>query len=212
MVNLKTLLAARLVSLFLSAAFTLCVVGLSGKSLSNLHHDRQLASKLLKGAVIHADDVLAVLGCVCAAAGLGVIVSFISEIVLFIEKRKGMPRRFRYINEFLMGFCTLLLLAVAIAATVIVVNRQASVTAPGIPAATIATLLKATGKSLRYRDTFAYYAMICAWFAWFFIFISFILIVMAGLHYRKSENQRRDASVTMTEKRSAEHDAAPVAV
>lgn len=162
-------------------------------------------SKLLKGAVIHADDVLAILGCACAAAGLGVIVTvseptvagpqglrvarncvripamsvldaaadcvhyayaapsgadtqIISEIVLFIEKRKGMPRAFRYINEFLMGFCTLLLLAVAIAATVIVVNRQASVTAPGIPSSTISMLLKAAGKSLRYRDTYAYYA------------------------------------------------------
>jgi hypothetical protein len=158
MASIKTLLTARLVSLFLSFAFTICVVGLSGKSLSNLHHDRELASKLLKGAVIHADDVLAILGCACAAAGLGVIVSIISEIVLFIEKRKGMPRAFRYINEFLMGFCTLLLFAVAIAATVIVVNRQASVTAPGIPSSTISMLLKATGKSLRYRDTYAYYA------------------------------------------------------
>lgn len=69
-----------------------------------------------------------------------------------------MPRAFRYINEFLMGFCTLLMLAVAIAATVIVVNRQATVTAPGISDSTVAMLLKATGKSLRYRDTFAYYA------------------------------------------------------
>jgi hypothetical protein len=43
MASIKTLLTARLVSLFLSFAFTICVVGLSGKSLSNLHHDRELA-------------------------------------------------------------------------------------------------------------------------------------------------------------------------
>lgn len=82
----------------------------------------------------------------------------ISEIVLFIEKRKGMPRAFRYINEFLLGFCCILLLAVAIAASIIVMTKQATVTAPGIPASTIAMLLKATGKSLKYKDTFAKYA------------------------------------------------------
>ncbi|BEI84439.1 hypothetical protein CcaverHIS002_0410430 [Cutaneotrichosporon cavernicola] len=212
MAYLKTLLAARLVSLFFSAAFTLCVVGLSGKSLSNLHHDRQLASKLLKGAVIHANDVLAILGVACGAAGLGVIVSFFSEVVLFIEKRKGMPRHYRYINEFLMGFCTLLLLAVAIAATVIVVNREATVTAPGIPSSTIAMLLKATGKSLRYRDTFAYYAMICTWFAWFFVAVSFVLLVLAGLHYRKSENHRAEASSLATTEKRDEHDVTPPTV
>ncbi|GMK56843.1 hypothetical protein CspeluHIS016_0306830 [Cutaneotrichosporon spelunceum] len=206
MAYLKSLLTARLVSLFLSAAFTICVVSLAGKALSDLNHDRELAAKLLKGAVIHADDVLAILGVACGAAGLGVIVTFLSEVVLFIEKRKGMPRHFRYINEFLMGFCTLFLLAVAIAATVIVVSRQASITVPGIPSSTVESLLKAVGKSLRYRDTFAYYAMICVWFAWFFVTISFVLIVLAGLHYRKSENQRVQAGVAMTEKRSHEQD------
>lgn len=69
-----------------------------------------------------------------------------------------MPRRFRYINEVLMAFCCIFLLAVAIAASIIVMGRKATVSAPGIPSATIDALLKATGKKTAYKDTFAKYA------------------------------------------------------
>lgn len=48
--------------------------------------------------------------------------------------------------------------------------------------------------------------MICAWLAWVFVVVSFILVVMAGLQYRRLENQRRAAaSVTPGEKHSSEH-------
>lgn len=48
--------------------------------------------------------------------------------------------------------------------------------------------------------------MICAWFAWFFLLISFILVVMAGLHYRRAENQRRAGAngAPVNEKHSSE--------
>lgn len=85
----------------------------------------------------------------------------ISEIVLFIEKRKGMPRAFRYINEFLLAFCSIFLLAAAIAASIIVMTKKATVSAPGVPQSTVDMLLKATGKTTAYKDTFAYYASEC---------------------------------------------------
>lgn len=53
--------------------------------------------------------------------------------------------------------------------------------------------------------------MIFAWIAWFFIFVSFILICVAGLHYRKAENKRREPTAVLTEKHSSEQVQAPIA-
>lgn len=50
MAYLKALLTARLVSLFGSLAFTLAVVGLSGKGESNIRHWRRTISPVSAGA------------------------------------------------------------------------------------------------------------------------------------------------------------------
>lgn len=66
------------------------------------------------------------------------------------------------------------LLAAALASTVIATTRSGVITAaPGIPAAVIAGLVKASGQSLAYIDNWQVVAYtICAWLCWLFLSIS----------------------------------------
>lgn len=49
--------------------------------------------------------------------------------------------------------------------------------------------------------------MICAWFTWLFLTISFVLVCLAGLHYRKREREGRlTPNASGIEKHSAEHE------
>lgn len=112
-------------------------------------------SSVFPNATIDAKDVVGVIGAACAAGGFGCIVTLISEFLLWREDRhQYLPKWTRYINEFLLGFASIFMLAVCIAATIIVVGRSGTIYTNGkaIPTATIAPLLKAVGKSLRYRD------------------------------------------------------------
>lgn len=97
----------------------------------------------------------------CAAAGLGVIFTNISEFLLFKEARAHyLPKACRYMNEAIMGFASLFMLAGTITATVIVMNHSANIYSNGklVPTATIAPAAKALGLSLAYKDFTCYYA------------------------------------------------------
>lgn len=112
-------------------------------------------SLVFPDAHIDATDVVGVIGAACAAGGFGCLVTLFSEFLLWKEERaRYLPKWCRYINEFLLGFASIFMLAVCIAATIIVSGRSATIYSRGqmVPKSTIEPLLKAVGKSLKYRD------------------------------------------------------------
>ncbi|EJT46182.1 hypothetical protein A1Q1_05303 [Trichosporon asahii var. asahii CBS 2479] len=121
---------------------------------------------------------------------------FISEFIWWKEERGGfLPFRFRFINEIMLGISCIFLLAASIAAAIICGTKSAKIWLnPPMPQAVVDGMLKATGKSVRYRDQKAFPAMIMGWLAFFFLVISLILTIMAGLHYRRVAAERRSSN------------------
>lgn len=121
-----------------------------------------------------------------------------------MEERGGfLPWRFRFINEFMLGLSCIFLLAASIAGAIICGTKSAKIwLKPPMPQAAVDAMLKATGKSVRYRDQKAFPAMIMGWIAFLFLVISLILTIMAGLHYRRVAAERRSSngSVPVREK------------
>lgn len=200
MPSLKTLMFMRIASLLTAGAFTVACVGLAGKSLKDLHDNRVFLAKTIKPMGIQggidAKDVLGAMGAMLGAAGLGVIWCFISEFIWWKEERGGfLPFRFRFINEIMLGISCIFLLAASIAAAIICGTKSAKIWLnPPMPQAVVDGMLKATGKSVRYRDQKAFPAMIMGWLAFFFLVISLILTIMAGLHYRRVAAERRSSN------------------
>lgn len=92
----------------------------------------------------------------------------------------------------MLGFACLGLIGSGIAGAIICGTRSAKVVLePPMPKAVIDAMLVRYNKSVRYRDQKAFYSMIMGWIAFFFLFISLILTIMAGLHYRRVARERR---------------------
>lgn len=121
---------------------------------------------------------------------------FISEFIWFKEERGGfLPFRFRFINEFMLGLSCVFLLAASIAGTIICGTKSAKIwLKPPMPQSVVDAMLSATGKSVRYKDQKAFPAMIMGWIAFFFLVVSLILTIMAGLHYRRVAAERRSSN------------------
>lgn len=69
-------------------------------------------------------------------------------------------------------------------ATVVIVPRSAGVRGP-LPSPVIARLIQLQGKSLAYRDSIVFSALIVVWVCFGTTLLSFILAAMASRHIRK---------------------------
>lgn len=70
-------------------------------------------------------------------------------------------------------------------ATAVIVPRRAGLYAPGIPEATLQSLVATTGKSLAYKDQLVFPAMIVTWCTFGATLVSFILAALAARHIKK---------------------------
>lgn len=146
------------------------------------------------------------------------MVQLISEGFLYVERRRGLAAGKRIMNECILGFTALFLLGSSIAGT-IVGQRKALITMNGLDQKTIMSIadpvLKEHGKSLAYKSTWAWKSVIMAWCTFATVTITLILVLMAGLHYRREAKRnaqggfphanRNDSNDSEVEKHAADH-------
>jgi hypothetical protein len=115
-------------------------------------------------------------------------------VFLAIERRKGIAAAGRrYLNEALLLMSSLFLFGAAIAGT-IVAKGSAVITIPDMTPALVATItapqLKARGRSLAYKDSWSWKAIIMTWCAFATVTITLLLVAAAGIHYRRNAVQQ----------------------
>lgn len=90
------------------------------------------------------------------------------------------------IKEGLFAFASIFLFASLVPATVIIARRSGVITAPGIPAATIAGLVKASGKNLKYNaQTPAKAYIVVGWLDLLSTLVTTFLVSRAARHVLK---------------------------
>ncbi|RSH77578.1 uncharacterized protein EHS24_003138 [Apiotrichum porosum] len=198
-IELDSLIKARIVSLNLSGALAAVAGGFAAKALAELHTDRQTLAHTIPGGKLYAGDIVGAGSAMTGASMFGVGVSWFALILVYFEQRGKVSNRLRWTTECLLGFSCFSLLAALIATTIICVGRSAVPFAPSIPSATIVKLIEAMGRSLKYRDTKTYIAMIVGWFCFFFLTLDLVLLIAAGLRYRRLARERRASATSGAE-------------
>jgi len=175
----------RLIAFGLVGALGVAATGLSARAIQALKEDRATLKAQLPTASLNATDVVIVAGLMTTAAGLAALYCTALSTAILFRLHREETRRSILVKEVIMATLALILLGCCIAASVIILNRSATITAPGIPAALIAQLLASQGRSLAYRDSIVYYALIVCWVCFAMVLISFVLAALTSRHIKK---------------------------
>merc|ERR1711939_157669 len=163
----------RLIAFGLVGALGVAATGLSARAIQALKEDRATLKAQLPTASLNATDVVIVAGLMTTAAGLAALYCTALSTAILFRLHREETRRSILVKEVIM------------ATLVIILNRSATITAPGIPAALIAQLLASQGRSLAYRDSIVYYALIVCWVCFAMVLISFVLAALTSRHIKK---------------------------
>jgi len=175
----------RLIAFNLNGALAITATGLSARSLVNLNHDRGTLASQIPGAVIHATDVVAASAIMTTATGVASLYTAALSTAVTLKWHREETKKSIMVKEICMLIMALFILGAAIAATVIIVPRSAGVSAPGLPSSIIAQLIAASGKSLAYRDSIVFPALIVVWLCFGTTLLSFVLAALASRHIAK---------------------------
>ncbi|KAJ9118225.1 hypothetical protein QFC22_004132 [Naganishia vaughanmartiniae] len=175
----------RLIIFTLNGALAVVATGLSAQSLVNVNADKKLLAHTIAGAKLYVGNVIAVTALMTAAAGVAALYTAALAVVTMFRIYRVETRATIRIREAIMAAMAIFLLVSAIIASVIIVPRSAGASAPGLPQALIIKLINATGKSVKYRDSFAFKALIVVWICFGTTVISFILAALTSRHIGK---------------------------
>lgn len=175
----------RLIAFGLTGALAVTATGLNAEAINRLEHDKKTLKGLLPNATLNATDVLTAAGLMTTAAGLAALYCTALSVMILFRLHKEETKRSILVKEICMVLLALILLGSCIAASVIILNRSASITASGIPAALITGLLRQQGRSLAYKDSIVYKGLIVCWICFAFVVISFVLAALTSRHIKK---------------------------
>ncbi|KAJ9111635.1 hypothetical protein QFC19_000991 [Naganishia cerealis] len=139
----------------------------------------------IPGAKLYVGNVIAVTGLMTAAAGVTALYTAALALAIMFRWYKVETRSTIRIREAIMAAMAIFLLVSAIIASVIIVPRSAGASAPGLPQSLLIKLINATGKSVKYRDSFAFKALIVVWICFGTTVLSFILAALTSRHIGK---------------------------
>lgn len=169
----------------------LCVVtiGLSSWSLADSKDKERLAARTLPGAKLHATDIIGAGAGVAAASGLSALLCLgLLGYTLFAPRKVETLRSIR-IKEGLFALVLIFLFATLVPSTLFMAQRSAYITAPGIPNAVIAQIVKSTGQSLAYIDQTPIKSFVAVgWAAFGMTLICLVLVSLAARRAHKDQN------------------------
>ncbi|KAI5450253.1 hypothetical protein NCC49_003270 [Naganishia albida] len=175
----------RLIVFNLNGALSIVATGLAAQSLVNVNHDKAQLAKTIPGAKLHVGNVIAVTSLMTAAAGVSSLYTAFLGTAILMKWHKIETRKTIRLREMLMAAMAIFLLVCAIIASVIIVPRSAGASSPRLPESVVIQLIKASGKSVRYRDSLAFDALIVVWICFGTTLLSFFLAALTSRHIGK---------------------------
>ncbi|KAJ9099818.1 hypothetical protein QFC21_003818 [Naganishia friedmannii] len=204
----------RLIIFSINGALAVVATGLSAQSLVNVNADKKLLAHTIPGAKLFVSNVIAVTALMTAAAGVAALYTAALALVIMFRIYKVETRATIRIREAIMAAMAIFFLVSAIIASVIIIPRSAGAYAPGLPQSLVIKLINASGKSVKYRDSFAFKALIVVWICFGTTVISFILAALTSRHIGKygpedtvigsSVSKRQSGGITSEKKPVAE--------
>ncbi|GAA5987636.1 hypothetical protein JCM10908_007146 [Rhodotorula pacifica] len=172
----------RIFFFLLTSALCITESGLASWNLKVGLDQQQHAKKLLPGSHLNITDAFWVGGAVTAAAAVAstLCTTMLIYGILRPSKKPETLKTIR-VKEAMFAFSIGFFIATLIPATIVLTTHSAKLTRPGLSAATIATLLKATHQNLAYTGQVSFVSSVAVgWCALASLIVSFILASIAA--------------------------------